>query len=27
MARVVLGSVSTRLVETAPCPVLVVPRP
>ena len=27
MARVVLGSVSTRLVETSPCPVLVVPRP
>jgi nucleotide-binding universal stress UspA family protein len=27
MARVLLGSVSTRLVNIAPCPVLVVPRP
>lgn len=27
VARVVLGSVSTRLINTAPCPVLVVPRP
>jgi nucleotide-binding universal stress UspA family protein len=25
--RVLLGSVSTRLVNSAPCPVLVVPRP
>jgi nucleotide-binding universal stress UspA family protein len=25
--RVLLGSVSTRLVNTAPCPVMVVPRP
>lgn len=27
VARVLLGSVSTRLVEIAPCPVMVVPRP
>jgi nucleotide-binding universal stress UspA family protein len=27
MTRLLLGSVSTRLVELAPCPVLVVPRP
>ncbi len=26
-ARVLLGSVSTRLINNAPCPVLVVPRP
>jgi nucleotide-binding universal stress UspA family protein len=25
--RVLLGSVSTKLVNSAPCPVLVVPRP
>ncbi len=27
MARVLLGSVSTRLINIAPCPVLVAPRP
>jgi nucleotide-binding universal stress UspA family protein len=27
MTRVLLGSVSRRLVDEAPCPVLVVPRP
>jgi nucleotide-binding universal stress UspA family protein len=27
VARVLLGSVSTRLINSAPCPVLVVPRP
>jgi nucleotide-binding universal stress UspA family protein len=27
VARVLLGSVSTRLINVAPCPVLVVPRP
>jgi nucleotide-binding universal stress UspA family protein len=27
MTRVLLGSVSTKLVHRAPCPVLVVPRP
>jgi nucleotide-binding universal stress UspA family protein len=27
MTRVLLGSVSTRLISIAPCPVLVVPRP
>lgn len=27
MTRVLLGSVSTRLIKMAPCPVLVVPRP
>jgi nucleotide-binding universal stress UspA family protein len=27
MARVLLGSVSRKLVDEAPCPVLVVPRP
>ena len=26
-ARVLLGSVSTKLINSAPCPVLVVPRP
>lgn len=25
--RVLLGSVSTKLINSAPCPVLVVPRP
>lgn len=27
LTRVLLGSVSTRLINSAPCPVLVVPRP
>ncbi len=27
MTRLLLGSVSSRLVAIAPCPVLVVPRP
>ncbi|HWI94792.1 MAG TPA: universal stress protein [Solirubrobacterales bacterium] len=25
--RVLLGSVSTQLIQIAPCPVLVIPRP
>lgn len=27
LRRVLLGSVSSKLVATAPCPLLVVPRP